>query len=144
MKQFYNQPFATTPKFQIFPTIPHTYFSSKIPSTFNFIEVFIDDKPDICSTIIQNSNHVATLPKGHIGYIEVPTTNEQPKYYQVNHINTLVHNVAHTYHPVITEPVPLSTYDTPTQDTTSSSNHFSLHLIQMTTPALHDTPQPNI
>ena len=69
-------------------------------------EVFTDDKPDICSTVIQNStNHVATLPKGHIGYIGVPITNEQPKYYQVNDLNTLVHNVAHTYHPGITEPI---------------------------------------
>ena len=34
--------------------------------------------------------HIATLPKGHIGYIEVPITNEQPKYNQVNDLNTLV------------------------------------------------------
>ena len=34
--------------------------------------------------------HIATLPKGHIGYIEVPITNEQPKYNQVNDLNLLV------------------------------------------------------
>ena len=63
-------------------------------------------KTDICATIIQNtSKHVATLPTGHIGYIEVPITNEKPKYYQVNDINTLIHNVTHTYRPDITEPV---------------------------------------
>ena len=49
-----------------------------------------------------------------------------------------------TCHPDITEPVPLSNYDTPTQDTTSSSNHFSLHRIYMTTPTSHDTPLSNI
>ena len=109
IKNYYNLHFATTPKNQFFPTIPYTYFSSKFRTTINFIEVFTDDKPDICSTIIQNyTNHIATLPKGHIGYIEVPITNEQPKYYQVNTINSLVHNVAHTTHPDITEPIPSS------------------------------------
>ena len=37
------------------------------------------------------------LPTGHIGYIEVPITNEKPKYYQVNDMNTQTHNVTHTY-----------------------------------------------
>ena len=95
--------------------------------------------------IIQNStNYVATLPKGHIGYIEVPITNEKPKYHQVNDLITLLHNVAHTYHPDIAEPVPLSIYDTPTQDINSSSNHFYLHRIYMKTHTIHDTPYPNI
>ena len=106
IKNYYNLHFVTTPKNQFFPTIPHTYFSTKFRKTFNFIEIFTDDKPDICSTIIQSStNHIATLPKGHIGYIEVSITDEQPKYYQVNDINSLVHNVVHTYHP---EPLPSS------------------------------------
>ena len=146
IKNYYNLQFATTPKNQFFPTIPHTYFSSKFRTTFNFIEVFTDDKPDVCSTIIQNSNtnHIATLPKGHIGYIEVPITNEQPKYYPVNDINSLVLNVAHTYHPDTPEPISLANYNTPTQDIPSSSNHFSLHQIYMTSPTLHDTPHSNI
>ena len=92
INNYYNLHFSTTPQKQFFPTIPHTYFSSKFRTTFNFIEVFSDDKPDTCATIIQNStNHIATLPTGHIGYIEVPITNEKPKYYQVNDINTLTH-----------------------------------------------------
>ena len=53
-------------------TKPHTYFSSEFRTTFNFIELFTDDKPDICSTNIRNStNDIATLPIGHIGYLEV-------------------------------------------------------------------------
>ena len=93
----------------------------------------------------QNStNHIATLPKGHIGYIEVPITNEQPKYHQDFDLNTLVHNVAQTYHPVITEPIPLSNYITPTQKIPSLSNPFSLHQIYMTSPTLHDTRHSNI
>ena len=92
---------------QIFRTIPHAYFSSKFRTTLNFIEVFTDDKPDTFATIIQNStNHIATLPTGHIEYIEVPITNEKPKYYEVNDINSLIHSVTHTYHPEDTELVP--------------------------------------
>ena len=145
IKNYYNLHYATTPKNPFFPTIPHTYFYSKFRTTFNFIEGFTDDKNDIRYTIIQNStNHIETLPKGHIGYLEVPITNEQPKYYQVNDINSLVHNVAHTYHPDITEPIPSSNYNTSTQDIPSSSNHFSLHQINMTPPTLNDTPHSNI
>ena len=98
-----------------------------------FVEVFTDDKHENCSTIIQNStNHLANLLNGHNGNIEVPITNEQPKCYQVNDLNTLVHNVAHTYYPDLTEPIPLSNYNTPTQDTPSSSNHFSIYHIYKT------------
>ena len=72
INNYYNLHFATTPHIQFFPTIPHTYFSSKFRSTFNFIEVLTDDTPDTCATSIQNStNHIATLPIGHIGYIEI-------------------------------------------------------------------------
>ena len=57
--------------------------------------------------MFQNTTkHVATLPTGHIGYTEVPITNEKPKFFQVNDINTLIHNVTHTKHPEITELVP--------------------------------------
>ena len=64
IKNYHNLHFATTPKNQFFPTIPQTYFASKFRTTFNLIEVFTDDKPDIYSTIIQNStNHIATPQK---------------------------------------------------------------------------------
>ena len=91
IKNYYNLHFATTPKNQFFPTIPHTFFASKFCTTFIFIEVFTDDKHAICSTVTQNStNHIVTLLKGHIGYIEVPPTNEKPKCYQFTDIKTLI------------------------------------------------------
>ena len=84
---------------------------------------FTDEKPDICATIIQNStNHIATLPTGHIGYIEVPITNEKPRYYQVNDLNTLIHNVTQTYHPEITELIPPTNYSTTTAKQTIFQN----------------------
>ena len=79
IKNYYYLHFQTTPQNQLFPTVPHTYFSTKFCTTINFIEVYTEDKPDTCVTLIQNStNHIATLPTGHIGYNEVPITNENP------------------------------------------------------------------
>ena len=113
MKIYHNLHFTTTPQNHFFPSVPHTYFATKFRTNFNFIEVFTDNKPDICATIIQNtSKHVATLPSGHIGYIEVPITNEKPKFFQVNDINTLKHNVTHTYHPETLTRRPIYKIDT--------------------------------
>ena len=93
----------------------------------------MDDKPDTCATNIQNStNHFATLPAGHICYIEVPITNEKPNYYQVNDINTLILNVAHTYHPYITERPSQTNYNLKDNRELVSSHHFSLHQVYMT------------
>ena len=111
IKNYYYLHFTTTPQNHFFLTIPHTYFATKFRTNFNFIEVFTDKKPDICATYIQNTSKlVATLPTGHIGYIEVPITSEKPKFYQVNDIKTSIHNVTRTYHPEITEPVPQTNY----------------------------------
>ena len=111
IKNYQNLHFTTTAQNHFFPSVPHTYFATKFRTNFNFIEVFTDDKPDICATIIQNtSKQIATLPTGHIGYIEVPITNEKPKIFQVKDINTLIYNVTHTYHPDITEPLPQTNY----------------------------------
>ena len=60
---------------------------------------------------MQNStNHFATLPTGHIGYIELPITNQKRKYYQVNDFNTRLHKVAHINHPYSTERIPQTNY----------------------------------
>ena len=81
----------------------------------------------------QNStNHIATLPTGHIGYIEVPITNEKPKYYQVNDLNTLIDNVTHTYHPDNTELIPPTNYSTTTEQQAIFPPQFSLNQVYMT------------
>ena len=87
-------------------------------------------KPGICAIIIQNiSKHVATLPTRHIGYIEVPIINEKSKFYQVNDINILIHNVCHTYHPEITEQAPQTNCTVHYDDPTTHPSQFSLHQI---------------
>ena len=147
IKNYHNLRFTTTPQNHFFPSIPHTYFATKFRTNFNFIEVFTDNKPDICATIIQNtSRHVATLPTGHIEYIEVPITNEKPKFFQVNDLNTSIHNVTHTYHPEITEPVPQTNYFIHYDNNTAPTPQFSLHQIYMTnsdTPS-HTSPLYNV
>ena len=130
IENYYKLHFQTTPQNQFVPTVPHTYFSTKNCTTFNFIEVFTEDKPDTCATFIQNStNHTATLPTGHTGYIEVPITNEKPKYYHVNDINHLIHNVTHTYHPEITEIIPQTNYSSQYKDDTAPFHQFLLHQV---------------
>ena len=132
-KNYFDLHFTTTPQNHFFRTIPHTYFSTKLRKRFKFIEVFTDDKPDTCAINIQNfKNYIATLPTGHIRCIEVPITNEKPKHYQVNDINTLIHNVTHTYHPEITELVPQTIYSLQYNDDTIPSDQFSLHQVYMT------------
>ena len=133
IKNYYNLQFKSTPQNQFFPTVPHTYFSTKFSTTFNFIEVFTEDKPDTCATLIQNStSHIATLPTGHIGCDEVPTTNEKPKYYHVNDINTLIHNVTQTYHPEITEIFPQTNYSSQYKDDTVPFLQLLLHQVYLT------------
>ena len=133
IKDYDNLHFKTTPQNQFFPTVPHAYFSTKFRTTFNFIEDSTEDKPDTCATLKQHStNHIATLPTGHIGYIEVPITNEKPKYYHVNDINTLIHNVTHTYHPEITKIIPQTNYSSQYEDDTVPFHQLSLHQIYMT------------
>ena len=139
IKNYYNLHFTTTPQNQFFPAVPHTYFSTIFRTTFNFIEVFTDDKRDTCATPIQNSrNHITTLRTGHIGYIEVPSTNENPKYYHVKDINTLLPNVTHTYHSDITEIFPQTNYSLQYKDVTVFFRQFSLHHVYMTN---YDLPQ---
>ena len=125
IKKYYNLHFTTTPQNQFFPTIPHTYFATKFRTNFNFVEVFTAKKPDFCATIIQNtSEHVGILPTGHI---EVQITNEKPKFHQVNDINTVKHNVTHTYHPELTEPNPQTKYIVHYDDPTAPPPQFSLN-----------------
>ena len=143
LKNYHNLHFTTTPQNHFFPSVTHTYFATKFRTNFNFIELFTDDKPDICATIIQNtSKHVATLPTGHIGYIEVPITNEKPKFFQVNDINTLIHNVTHIYHPEITEPIPQTNYIVQYDDPTTPFPQFSLHQIYMTNDDIPNQTSP--
>ena len=59
-------------------------------------------------------------------------TIENSKYYQVNDINTLIHNVTDTYHPELTEPIPPTNYSIPPEQQSTSSTPFSLHQVCMT------------
>ena len=68
--------------------------------------MIINDKKKVsCLTVIQNfTSHPATLPRGIIGYIEIPIIQTTPPYYRVQDVNSLIHLVIHTYHPDTTIP----------------------------------------
>ena len=120
MKNYYNLHITSFRKIN-FSYITTFFFSTKFRTTFNFIEVFTDNRHDFCSTIIQNStNRDSKLPTRNIGYIEVSNTNEKPKCCQFIDISTLVHNVAHTHHPDLIESFPPSKIDTPRSDSITS------------------------
>ena len=60
---------------------------------------------DYCATIIQNfTSYPATLPRGIIGYKEIPITQTTP-HYRVNDVNSLIHSVIHAYHSDTTTPI---------------------------------------
>ena len=66
---------------------------------------------DSCATIIQNfTSYPATLPRGIIGYIEIPITQSTPPHYRGNDVNSLIHSVIHAYHPDTTTPIKQNLY----------------------------------
>ena len=70
-----------------------------------------DKNKDSCSTITQNfTSHPATLPRGIIGYIEIPITQTTPPHYRVQDVNLLIHSVIHAYHPDTTIPIRQNDY----------------------------------
>ena len=66
---------------------------------------------DSCATIIQNfTSYPATLPRGIIGYIEIPIPETTPPHYRVNDVNSLIHSVIHAYHPDTSTPIKQNPY----------------------------------
>ena len=47
------------------------------------------------------TSHPATLPRGIIGYKEIPIFQTTPPHYRIQGVNSLIHSVIHTYHPDI-------------------------------------------
>ena len=65
-----------------------------------------DKSKDSCSTVIQTfTSHPATLPRGMIGYIDIPITQTTRLHYRVHDVNSLNHSVIHAYHPDTTIPI---------------------------------------
>ena len=92
--------FESEEKTEFYPSNPYTYFLQKFKDIFYFLDMTVNDKnKDSCSTVIQNfTSHPATLPRGIIGYIEIPITQTTPPHYRVHDVNSLIHSVIHAYH----------------------------------------------
>ena len=97
---------------KFYPTNPYTHFLQKFKNIFHFLDMIVNEKSkDSCATIIQNfTSCPATLPRGSIGYIEIPITQTTPPHYRVNDVNSLIHSVIHAYHPDTTTPIKQTPY----------------------------------
>ena len=86
---------------KLYPSTPYTYFLQKLQDIFHFLDMIVNDKnKDSCATVNHNfTSHPATLPRGIIGYIEIPITQTTPPYYRIHDVNSLIHSAIHAYHP---------------------------------------------
>ena len=106
IKHYLNLHFELEDNTNFYPSNPYTYFLQKFKDFFHFLDMIGNDKnKDSCSTVIQNfTSHPATLPRGIIGYIEIPITQTTPPHYRVQDENSLIHSVIQAYHPDTTLP----------------------------------------
>ena len=83
INNYLNLHFKLEDNTKIYPSIPYTYFLQKFEDVFHFLDLIVKDKSkDSCSTVIQNfTSHRATLPRGIIGYKEIPFTQTTPPHY---------------------------------------------------------------
>ena len=112
IKNYSHLHFELEDNTKFYPTNPYTYFLQKFKNIFHFLDMMTNDKSkDSCATIIQNfTSQPATLPRGIIGYIEIPITQTTPSHYRVHDVNSLIHSVIHAYHPDITTPIKPNPY----------------------------------
>ena len=112
IKNYSHLHFELEDNTKFYPTNPYTYFLQKFKNIFHFLDMMTNDKSkDSCATIIQNfTSQPATLPRGIIGYIEIPITQTTPSHYRVHDVNSLIHSVIHAYHPDITTPTKPNPY----------------------------------
>ena len=107
VKNYSNLHFELEDNTKFYPTNPYTYFLQKFKNVFHFLDMIVNEKSkDYCATIIQNfTSYPATLPRGIIGYIEIPITQTTPLHYRVHDVTSLIHSVIHAYHPDTTTPI---------------------------------------
>ena len=99
--------FELEDKTKFYPSIPYTYFLQKFKYIFHFLDMIVNDKnKDSCSTVIRNFlSHPATLPRGIIGYIEIPIIQTTPLHFRIHAVNSLIHSVIHAFLPDTTIPI---------------------------------------
>ena len=112
IKNYLNLHFELEDKTKFYPSNPYTYFLQKFKDIFHFLDMIVKDQnKDSCSTIIQNfTSQPATLPRGIIGYIQIPITQTIPPRYRVHDVNSLFHSVIHAYYPDTTIPLKQNEY----------------------------------
>ena len=84
---------------KFYPSTPYTYFLQKFQDIFHFLDMIVNDKNKGSCATITFTSHPATLPRGMIGYIEMPITQTTPPYYRIHDVNSLIPSVIHAYLP---------------------------------------------
>ena len=112
IKNYLNLHFELEDNNKVYPSVPYTNFLQKYKILFHFLDMIVNDRSkDPCSTVVQNfTSHPATLPRGIIGYIEIPITQTTPPHHRVHDVNSLIHSVIHAYHPDTTIPIRQNDY----------------------------------
>ena len=112
IKNYLNLHFELEDNTKLYPSTPYTYSLQKLKDIFHFLDMIVNEKnKDSCATVIQNfTSHPATLPRGLIGYIEIPINQTTPPHYRVHDVNSLIHSVIHAYHPDTTIPIKQNEY----------------------------------
>ena len=112
IKNYLNLHFELEVNTKFYPSVPYTFFLQKFKDIFHFLDMIVNNKnKESCSRVTQNfTSHPATLPRGHIGYIEIPIVQTTPPHYRVQGVNSLIHSVIHTYHPDTTIPIKQNDY----------------------------------
>ena len=112
IENYPNLHFELEDNTKLIPSIPYQYFLQIFKNIFHFLDVIVNVKnKDSCSTVIQNfTSHPATLPRGNIGYIEIPITQTTPPHYRVHDVNSLILPVIHAYQPDTTIPIRQNDY----------------------------------
>ena len=107
IKNYLNLHFELEDNTKFYPSIAYLYFLQKYKDTFQFLDMIVNDKnKGSCSTVIQTfTSHPATLPRGIIGYIEMPITQTTPPHYRVHDVNSLIHSVIRANHLDTTIPI---------------------------------------
>ena len=60
--------------------------------------------------IMLRDEYIYTLPRGLIGYVEIPIIQTTPPHHRDQDVNSLIHSLIHTYQPDTTIPIRQTEY----------------------------------
>ena len=99
------------------------------------IELLSKNSGNSCSVIIKKTTHIARLPTGIRGYVEIPTTILILHHYRINDLIKLITSIINTYQPSKTEQINVKYQDMNQPNSSFGGNHNELYQ----DPTINDT-----